>query len=187
MTGAATVQATGRTPPYTCARGSGVTTEDRAGISAGAYAVAITDTNNCTATVSATVAQPPALVVNATKQDTCPGTSTGAASASVSGGTGTYSYDWSPGMPSGEGTAGITALASGPWSVSVTDENGCSATASVTVGDLTALPQAQAQSLTTAENTTLPLTLGVTSACEAMTFTVTAQPRHGALSGTPPP
>ncbi|MBZ4371629.1 Ig-like domain-containing protein [Corallococcus sp. AS-1-6] len=48
-------------------------------------------------------------------------------------------------------------------------------------------PVAEAQSLTTAEDEPLPLTLAVTDADgDALTFTIVTPPSHGALSGTPP-
>ena len=69
------------------------------------------------------------------------GGSDGAASASVTGGTPGYSYDWTPGNPSGDGTSAITSLSAGAYGVSVTDSEGCTATTSVSVTtapDLTA-------------------------------------------------
>ena len=52
----------GGTSPYTFNWGSGITTEDRAGLTAGTYTVIITDINGCTGTVTTSVTQPVAPV-----------------------------------------------------------------------------------------------------------------------------
>ncbi|MBD2751925.1 choice-of-anchor Q domain-containing protein [Spirosoma validum] len=70
------------------------------------------------------------------------GASTGTASVTVSGGTPTYTYDWTPGSPTGDGTSSISSLSAGTYSVKVTDANSCTATSIATVGtdpDLTVL------------------------------------------------
>lgn len=62
---------------------------------------------------------------------TCTGDASGTAIASVSGGTGPFSYSWSPG---GQITQVVTALTAGTYIVTVTDGNDLStATASVTI------------------------------------------------------
>ncbi|MEN2489541.1 MBG domain-containing protein [Flavobacterium sp. B11] len=60
----------------------------------------------------------------------CFGDATGQATATATGGTGSYTYSWS----NGGDTATITGLIAGTYSVTVTDENSCSNTASVTIG-----------------------------------------------------
>ena len=98
----------------------------------------ITDANGCMATVNATVSQPPAIVVSPASQTNvaCNGGTTGSATVSASGGTGTLSYSWAP---SGGTAATATGLTAGTYTVTVTDANGCMATRSFTITEPTAI------------------------------------------------
>ncbi|MBK8556396.1 MAG: hypothetical protein IPL65_11800 [Lewinellaceae bacterium] len=61
-TGSIDLTVTGGTSPYTYNWGVGQpTTQDRTGLAAGTYTVTVTDANNCTAVLSKTITQPPAL------------------------------------------------------------------------------------------------------------------------------
>ena len=62
--------------------------------------------------------------------NTCAGASTGTATATPVGVAGPYTYAWSAG---GQNTQTITGLAAGNYTVTITDANLCSASASVTV------------------------------------------------------
>jgi len=62
---------------------------------------------------------------------TCPNSSNGSISVSVSGGTSPYTYQW---LPYGQTTPDITGLTTGTYSVIVTDNDGSSSTASYEVG-----------------------------------------------------
>ena len=90
------------------------------------------------ATVNATVSQPPAIVVSPASQTNvaCNGGTTGSATVSASGGTGTLSYSWAP---SGGAAATATGLTAGTYTVTVTDANGCMATRSFTITEPTAI------------------------------------------------
>lgn len=96
----------------------------------GTYTVTITDGENCTATATAVVAQPEPVNVNASATpQTANGSSDGTASAAPTGGVPGYTYLWS-----NDGvTATITGLLPGAYTVTVTDENGCTAVAVVNV------------------------------------------------------
>ena len=133
--GAINLTPSGGTAPYTFNWGGGVTTEDRTGLVAGSYSVTITDANLCTGVVNATVTQPSAIVAGSAQTNiACFGGSNGTASVfSVTGGAGGYTYDWSPGTPSGDGTATITGLTIGNWTCTITDSNGCTALKTVTI------------------------------------------------------
>ncbi|MFC0776095.1 SprB repeat-containing protein, partial [Terrimonas alba] len=111
---------------------TGATTSSITVNSAGIYSVTVTDNNNCTATASVTIGQPAAaLALTSSKVDVlCFGNATGSIDLTVSGGTTPYSYVWS----NGAATQDITALAAGTYSVTVTDNNNCTATTSVTIG-----------------------------------------------------
>ncbi|MBF2707503.1 beta strand repeat-containing protein, partial [Flavobacterium soyangense] len=135
--GAINLTPTGGTAPYTFNWGGGILTEDRTGLVAGTYSVVITDTNGYTGTVSGiTVTQPTAISLTAASQTniSCNGGSNGAASVNTpTGGTPGYTYNWTPGNPTGDGTASVTGLTAGTWTCTVTDANACTASQSFTI------------------------------------------------------
>ena len=110
---------------------NGQTTSTAADLCAGSYTVVVSDGSGCSSSATVTVGSAPSAVsVNVTSTDQTDATNPdGSASAFASGGTPPYSYLWSNG-----GTdAIINGLAAGSYSVDVTDANGCSGSASVTV------------------------------------------------------
>lgn len=133
--GAISLAVAGGTAPYTFLWNDGASTQNRTGLAAGNYSVVITDSRGCTQAVnSLTVTQPAAALTLTTSvvNQTCSGVNNGSATVTPAGGTAPYSYDWS-GNPTGDGTATITGLAGGSYSVTVTDAKGCTAVASVVV------------------------------------------------------
>ena len=70
------------------------------------------------------------LDVVLSQSPTCTGQQNGCVTATVTGGTPVYSYSWSPNIGN---TSNICGLAAGTYSVTVTDANGCTKSASVTV------------------------------------------------------
>ena len=120
--------------------GDGTTTVT--GLTAGTYSVTATDANSCTATIAFTITQPTAISVTAASQTNiaCNGGATGAAEINAAtGGAGGYTYDWTPGTPTGDGTTSVTGLTAGTYTVTVTDANGCTASQAFTVTQPTAL------------------------------------------------
>ncbi|MFM2337064.1 MAG: hypothetical protein RL115_257, partial [Bacteroidota bacterium] len=129
-TGAINLTPSGGTPGYTFNWGGGITTEDRTGLVMGAYSVIITDANGCTGTVNSSVSQPAALTVTAASQTnvSCNGGTNGTASINTpTGGSGSYTYNWTPGNPTGDGTTSVSGLTAGTWTCTVTDANLCTA------------------------------------------------------------
>ncbi|KAF2517456.1 hypothetical protein E0W68_10820, partial [Flavobacterium salilacus subsp. salilacus] len=117
-TGSLTVAPTNGTAPYTYLwdDGAAQTTATATGLSAGTYEVTITDANGCTATASATITQPTALNLTPASQTNiaCNGGSTGAATVNTAtGGAGGYTYNWTPGNPTGDGTTSVSGLSAG--------------------------------------------------------------------------
>ena len=104
--GAATVTATGGTPPYSYAWSNGHNTENATGLSAGAYVIIVTDAGGCVATEVVDITEPdPILVLDNITPASC-NTNDGAIELIVSGGTAPYTYNWS----NGETTAIINNL-----------------------------------------------------------------------------
>ena len=129
--GGASASATGGTMPYTYLWSNGATTASITGVVAGTYTVYITDNNGCTDNASVTITEPVALVSAAIVDSnaSCFGAANGGASASATGGTMPYTYLWSNGAT----TASITGVVAGTYNVVITDNNGCSDNASVTI------------------------------------------------------
>ena len=139
--GSITLTPSGGTAPYTYNWGGGILTKDRVGLTAGIYTVTIKDANGCTGNVSVTIIEPALLVATAGAQTnvSCNGGATGSATVKVTGGTGSYTYSWSP---SGGTAATANGLAAGTYLVTITDTNGCQTTQSFTItqAELVAAP-----------------------------------------------
>ncbi|RKR04851.1 putative secreted protein (Por secretion system target) [Flavobacterium sp. 90] len=138
-TGSATATVTGGTGTYTYSWSpSGGTAATATGLSAGTYVVTVTDANSCTTTQSVSIAEPSALIASVAGQTdvTCNGLNNGSATVNATGGTGTYTYSWSP---SGGTAATATGLSPGTYIATVTDANNCTATQSFTITEPTIL------------------------------------------------
>jgi uncharacterized repeat protein (TIGR01451 family) len=129
-TGSATANVSGGTPDYTYLWSDGQTTQIATGLAAGTYEVTVTDANGCEITESITITQPEEILLStATTNANCSDSDDGTATVTATGGTDPYSYLWSDGQT----TQMATGLAAGDYSVTVTDTNGCEATATVTI------------------------------------------------------
>lgn len=115
----------GGTAPYAFNWDNGATTEDISGLSAGVYAYTITDSNGCTQNATVSLTEPTVLTSSGMVTDeTVAGWNDGTINLTVTGGTAGYSFNWSNGAM----TEDIMNLAPGPYSVVVTDANGCTVT-----------------------------------------------------------
>jgi len=129
--GSATANVSGGMPPYTYSwsllGGSGDTAT---GLSVGYYTVTVTD--SCGSIVSGYVdiyQDAVSAYAYTLTYVPCNGGNVGSATVSVNGGTLPYTYSWSP---SGGNSATATGLSAGNYTVTITDNCGSSATASVT-------------------------------------------------------
>jgi len=134
--GRITIQLLGGEGPFTIDWSNGHVGPIQTGLSAGTYTFTITSGNGCAWIESVTLAESDPLVVDADITDvSCSGNTKGRIQASVSGGRSPYSWTWSHGATD----ADPDQLTPGTYEVTVTDANGCSATASFeveTAGDL---------------------------------------------------
>ncbi len=135
---------TGGTAPYTFVWSNTATTEDLSGLSAGTYDVTVTDANGCTATESVEVTEPTTFVVSTivTANVTCNGGATGTGSITLSGGTAPYEFTFGSttysNVPDGT-TIPLGGLTAGTYDVTATDDNGCTASSSMTITEPAAL------------------------------------------------
>lgn len=127
--GSATVTVSGGASPYFYSWSGGQTSATINNLAAGSYNVTITDNANCTITDVASVSSlgGPSVSVSVTNAP-CAG-NIGAASATVTGGNPPYQFLWSNAAI----TQTISNLSGGIYTVSVTDNNNCLATATSSV------------------------------------------------------
>jgi hypothetical protein len=134
--GTATLTVSGGTTPYSYLWSNFQATQNLTGLSGVIYYVIITDANGCSKRDSVTILEPAAIVLGISSTDvSCNGGSNGSVTTTVSGGTGTITYLWSNGAT----TASLTNVVAATYSVIITDANSCTASASATVSQPTAL------------------------------------------------
>ncbi len=131
--GSVTVSASGGTTAYTYSIDGGPFGGSATfnTLTAGPHTVTIRDANNCTVTVAVTITQPTALVLATSSVNAICTASNGSATVTASGATPNYTYLWTP---SGQTGATANNIPAANYSVLVTDANGCSQTALVSVG-----------------------------------------------------
>jgi hypothetical protein len=122
--GTATAVASGGAGPYTYNWSQGAVKAAVSGLSSGNYTVTATDANGCNSAAKTVSLTNPTLIAiskNITTV-TCNGGSNGAITATVTGGSAPYSYNWSP---KGGNSATAANLTAGKYFITVTDANGC--------------------------------------------------------------
>ncbi len=135
--GNATINATGGTVPYAYSWDTGQTTQTASNLTPGGHIAFVTDANGCISSTALFISEPSGLNVSIGVDNnvSCNGLSDGGATVSPQGGTTPYSYNWD----SGETSPIAILLDAGTHTVSVTDANGCSVTASVIITEPVAL------------------------------------------------
>jgi gliding motility-associated-like protein len=130
-----TASVAGGTGPYTYSWNTQPeqVTPTATGLTAGTYTVTVTDANGCTATNTVTISQPATdMAISITKVSVmCSGTSTGSATAMVSGGLAPYTYSWN--TTPGQTKETATDLSVGTYIITITDSYGCIKTGSVNI------------------------------------------------------
>jgi large repetitive protein len=129
----------GGTTPYTFLWSNGSTDQDLENVAEGTYSVVVTDANGCSVVETFVITEPALLVadITASTNINCFGGTNGDITLDVSGGNGGNTYLWSTldgTIPSGqEVVQSPSGLTAGTYNVTVTDDEGCTATASVTL------------------------------------------------------
>ena len=122
--GSISANASGGSGGFTFLWENGSTNPVRTGLTAGNYACTVTDNSGCTSVASIAVNQPSAIEVMVESfAVTCD--ELGSANAVAGGGTGNLTFLWSNDATTSE----IDDLVAGTYEVTVTDENGCTASA----------------------------------------------------------
>ena len=129
----------GGTSGYTYLWSDGQNGTPATGLAAGPYSVTATDANGCTTSGSTTITEPsiillsPSVLSNYNGSDiSCPGLADGSVGIVAAGGTGNFTYLWTP---NGSTSDILTGLVAGTYDVTVTDGSGCSLDTSITIND----------------------------------------------------
>lgn len=134
--GAINLSVAGGLAPFTYNWNTGAVTEDISSTPAGNYLVTVTDDIVCTATIAVVLTEPPSILVTEVHTDvTCFGFNDGTINVTVSAGTPAYAYRWNDLVL----TEDRNNLAPGTYTVTVTDANQCSVSATAVVTEPTAL------------------------------------------------
>ncbi|MBW8050471.1 MAG: T9SS type A sorting domain-containing protein [Cytophagales bacterium] len=130
--GSIAVSVSGGTAPFTYQWSNGSTGQVITGLVAGPYELTVTDSTGCIANKSVTLTQPDPFLFTVTTTDANCGNNTGSATVSISGGVSPYIYQW--------GTGGTDStedsLTAGVYTVSVSDANNCTDSATAAVSDI---------------------------------------------------
>ncbi|WP_187294242.1 gliding motility-associated C-terminal domain-containing protein [Olleya sp. ITB9] len=146
--GTATATATGGVQPYQYTWSpNGQNTNQITGLSAGNYTVTVTDANGCTDTVTVTVNPGSCNNLSVTGTSTpavCFGQSNGTINATVTGGSGDFTYAWDTITNT---TTSVSNLPAGDYTITVTDKiTLCTANTTITINEPNQLSSAIAVS-----------------------------------------
>ena len=129
--GSATANPVGGTPPYSIEWSNGNTGSNSGNLTAGNFSVNITDDNDCTVSENFEVESGNSLSVVLESGDiSCFGLSDGTIDVLVGGGNAPFEFEWS----NGSTDESLSGLSQGNYSVTVTDNEGCSGSASAIIG-----------------------------------------------------
>lgn len=132
-TGSISVNAAGGVAPYSYLWSNASTTQNQINLPMAIYYVTVVDANGCTVQAGDTIAEVPTLNIGFTNviNTTC-GINNGSVCATVSSGSGNYTYIWSNTAT----TQCLANIAAGNYTVTVADNSACSGSATVTITDL---------------------------------------------------
>lgn len=130
-TGAIEAAVAGGLPPYHFRWNTGDTTALIDDLEAGIYNLTVSDQNGCSQVLTVELPAPPSFTVDFANvsNNLCDGANEGAATALVNGGTGPFTFEWSNDSTG----VSISNLSAGTYSITVTDNNGCTAENSIII------------------------------------------------------
>ncbi len=127
--GLASVTASGGTPSYSYLWSNGQITPAISNISAGNYSITITDRSGCSTIQSLVITQPLVIALTSSATPASCTLTDGIATVTATGGVGNFSYQWD----NNQTIQTVTGLSAGNYTVIVTDGNGCTNTATVSI------------------------------------------------------
>jgi gliding motility-associated-like protein len=161
--GAAVVLGSGGTGVLTYAwTPTGGSSASATGLTAGNYTATVTDGAGCSSSLLVTIGGPTQIIITETVTDIICSSTDGQISTAVSGGSGSYSYAWTP---NSETSSSITNLSAGTYGLTVTDSDGCSMSESYIVaitGSLTILATPVSTTIQEGQSVQLNATGGTT-------------------------
>lgn len=125
------VTVTSGTSPFGVQWSNGATTQNIQNVSAGSYSLTVTDANNCTAQITATITNAPPPTVSASFTPSTCGLSNATVTTTANG-TLPLTYLWN----NAASTSNLMNVAAGSYALTITDDNGCTATTSVAVNNI---------------------------------------------------
>lgn len=132
--GSIDVTVIGGTAPYTYEWSDGLGTDPSLeNLEAGTYCLTVTDANNCTYEECFEITEPVELTADITGTEANCGACDGTALVTFSGGTGDITITWDGPTNVTDGTESAIDLCAGDYTVTVSDENGCSVVLEYTV------------------------------------------------------
>jgi gliding motility-associated-like protein len=142
--GSFTASASGGTTPYTFILRLGATTitafnnvtgpQNFTGLGPGNYVLTVTDANSCSETYNITITEPPQIIPGTPViTDTDCALDNGSATINPTGGVPPYTYAWNT-VPQ-QTTQTAVNMPAGSYVVTITDDNGCTATAAAYIND----------------------------------------------------
>jgi gliding motility-associated-like protein len=139
--GSLSINVSGGQAPYSYIWNTGSTASSLSGLSAGTYSVIVTDALGCTVQTSTTLTEPEPISVVAFATTnyngfdiSCFNANDGGVSSQITNGVAPFQYLWFNGSNQIVGnTQSLSNQGPGQYSVMVTDQNGCQATATVTL------------------------------------------------------
>jgi gliding motility-associated-like protein len=123
-TGSIVLAPSGGCMPYSFFISGGISLTN---LGAGSYSITVTDALGTSATTTATITEPTAIVIGAPVVVKSVNGLNGSITVAISGGTPNYTTTWSGGIPTGttSGTISANNLIPGTYNLTVTDANGC--------------------------------------------------------------